>query len=355
LVGGNNAGKTTILDAIALFCRPLDISNWREVAWRREIKSARTPLTEPFKWMFPQSSDLTPSSDLQKIVISGIGSFPGRRLWAEYSKFESFETPPAKSTEDTEDQLDLIEEEAIPVRGLELKVLSDYAQRLDGQLDETRVLQSSVDFRVIDNQRFTYSMKVENPYLNIGFISPVTHRTSQDTTTYLSQALRNEGSNENIRKSVTEILREIDPDVEKFEIVDTGQTTSTILIKHRKTGMTPISAFGDGMRRALLIAAILPALKNGVLLIDEIETALHVSALSSVLQALAKAAKKYNVQVFATTHSLEAVDAIAGALKESLNELVAYRIENDEQGRHLTRYTGELVHRLRFERGIELR
>lgn len=54
LVRPNNSGKTSVLDALSLFCRPLDISNWREVAWRREIKSARTPLTEPFKWLFPQ-------------------------------------------------------------------------------------------------------------------------------------------------------------------------------------------------------------------------------------------------------------------------------------------------------------
>ena len=349
IVGGNNAGKTSVLDAISIYCRPLDISNWREVAWQREVKSARTRLTEPFKWLFPQSADATDESP-KPIEISGFGSFPGRKIFAEYTLFESF----GGSEESTEDAF-MVQEDGEPEVGLDLRVLADYALSISGNLDKSRVSQNSIEFRVIDNQRFTYSTKIEQPCLDAGFISPVTHRTSQDTTYFLSQAIKNEGPNENIRESVTEILREIDHGVLKFEIVDTGQTTSTVFIKHKETGMTPISAFGDGMRRALLIASMIPALKDGVLLIDEIEATLHVSVLKSVLKALGHAAARYNVQIFATTHSLEAVDAIADAFTEIPGDLVAYRIAQEVSGKDPIRYSGEEVRRLRFERGLELR
>ena len=41
LVGENNSGKTTALEAIALFCRPLGPLDWLEVARRRAIRSSR--------------------------------------------------------------------------------------------------------------------------------------------------------------------------------------------------------------------------------------------------------------------------------------------------------------------------
>jgi len=248
-----------------------------------------------------------------------------------------------------------VQEDGEAERGLDLRVLADYALLIQGGLDETRTSQNSVEFKVIDNQRFTYSTKVDEPSIKTGLISPVTHRTSQDTTSYLSQAIKNEGPEANVRQSITEILREIDQGVIKFEIVDTGQTTSTVFIKHKDTGMTPVSAFGDGMRRALLIAAMIPALEGGVLLIDEIEAALHVSVLNSVLKALGRAADRYNVQIFATTHSLEAVDAITEAFTKIEGNLVTYRLAPEVLGGNPVRYGGKEVRRLRFDRGLELR
>ncbi len=349
LVGENNSGKTTVLDALSLFCRPLDIANWREVAWRREIKSARTPLTEPFKWLFPQFMESTLPSP-HRIWIEGGGCYPGRKLVAHYSEFESFGETEVRDAEDA-----TVNEGGEPESGLNIHVLADYAQEIMGHIDEQTHLQNSVEFKVIDNQRFTYSTKVAPPSIDVGFISPVTHRTSQDTTFYLSQALRKERAEDDIREAVTRIMREIDPGVQKFEIVDTGRTTSTIIIKHKDTGMTPISAFGDGVRRALLIAAMIPAVSGGVLLIDEIETALHVSVLDSVLRVLRTAADRYNVQVFATTHSLEAVDAVAKVYGGDLANLVAHRLERKVHKTQITRYAGEMIHRLRFDRGLELR
>ena len=349
IVGDNNSGKTTVLDGVSLYCRPLDISNWREIAWQREVKSSRTRLAEPFKWLFPQIGGESEDSP-KPIQISGSGRFPMRRMFADYHMFESF-----GGKEDVPDEEFMVQEDSEAERGLDLRVLADYALLIQGELDETRTSQNSVEFRVIDNQRFTYSTKVDEPFIKTGLISPVTHRTSQDTTSYLSQAIKNEGPEADVRESITEILREIDNGVLKFEIVDTGQTTSTVFIKHKDTGMTPVSAFGDGMRRALLIAAMIPALEGGVLLIDEIEAALHVSVLNSVLKALGRAADRYNVQVFATTHSLEAVDAIADAFTQIEGDLVTYRLAPEASGGNPVRYGGEEVRRLRFDRGLELR
>lgn len=41
LVGVNNAGKTSVLEAISTYCRPLDPLEWLNTARRREVQSSR--------------------------------------------------------------------------------------------------------------------------------------------------------------------------------------------------------------------------------------------------------------------------------------------------------------------------
>ncbi len=43
LVGGNNSGKTTVLEALSLFCDPLNRNNWSGVASGRETSSDAIP------------------------------------------------------------------------------------------------------------------------------------------------------------------------------------------------------------------------------------------------------------------------------------------------------------------------
>ena len=109
------------------------------------------------------------------------------------------------------------------------------------------------------------------------------------------------------------------------------------------------------MRRALLIAATIPAIRGGVLLIDEIEAALHVSVLDSVLRVLRWAAERYNVQVFATTHSLEAVDAVTKAFKQDEGSLALYRLRHEEGLIQARRLSGETLKEMRYEGGLDVR
>lgn len=348
-VGPNNSGKTSVLDALSLFSRPLDINNWRETAWRREVKSARTPLTEPFKWLFPQIVE----SKLPRphsIWIYGQGQYAGRRVMAEYNEFKEFGQEEMTFRETSSDD---IQEE--PETGLAIEVLADFAHEIMGRFDETHLGQHRIEFKVVDNRRNVYPTKVEGPALDLALVSPHTHRTTQDTSWYFSEAIKRERADQNLRQAFVEVMQRVDPGVLDLDLVETGQTTSTIMVKHRLTGRTPIAAFGDGLRRALLIAATIPAVPNGVVLIDELESALHVSVLDSVLQVLKWAAEQYNVQVFATTHSLEAVDAVIRAFKETPSSVVGYRLEHSPNQSLAKRFSGDALRELRFDMGIEFR
>ena len=110
------------------------------------------------------------------------------------------------------------------------------------------------------------------------------------------------------------------------------------------------------MRRALQIAMTIPGVRDGILLVDEIESALHTSALASVFRLLASACKEHNVQLFATTHSLEAVDAILqAALPDPQIDLVSYRLERGDQGTTAVRVDEPTLATVRNELGQEVR
>ena len=76
-----------------------------------------------------------------------------------------------------------------------------------------------------------------------------------------------------------------------------------------------LKSLGDGVSRLFGIALALVSAKDGVLLIDEVENGLHYSVQSQLWQFLINAAEKFNVQVFATTHSTDTIRAFQWAAK----------------------------------------
>ena len=89
----------------------------------------------------------------------------------------------------------------------------------------------------------------------------------------------------------------------------------------------PLRSLGEGMRRLLGVASALINCRDGILLIDEIESGLHYSVLPDIWRLIFKTAKDLNVQVFATTHSSDCVEAFAQAVNDSPDEGMLIRLE----------------------------
>jgi predicted ATP-dependent endonuclease of OLD family len=76
LVGVNNSGKTSVLEAIAAHCRPLDPLKWIAIARQREVRSSREPDLDSLRWLFPQHQAESDDPYYQgEIRISGYGSY----------------------------------------------------------------------------------------------------------------------------------------------------------------------------------------------------------------------------------------------------------------------------------------
>ena len=75
----------------------------------------------------------------------------------------------------------------------------------------------------------------------------------------------------------------------------------------------PMGFLGDGICRFLSMSLAFYQARNGLVLIDEVENGLHYSVLKGVWQNIDYLSQKFNVQVFATTHSRECLVAARDA------------------------------------------
>ena len=93
-----------------------------------------------------------------------------------------------------------------------------------------------------------------------------------------------------------------------------------------------ITKYGEGLQRVFEIALLLGYCKNGILCIDEIDSALHKSLLIKFTEFIQQIAKEFNVQVFLSTHSKECIDAFVENEFPD-DELTAYALEENAEGK----------------------
>lgn len=93
--------------------------------------------------------------------------------------------------------------------------------------------------------------------------------------------------------------------------------TSEFMVKIRGFNKpASIKSLGDGTYKLFQIILTIINAENGTILIDEIENGLHYSVQPDVWKLIFTLAKRLNVQVFATTHSWDCIEAFQKASSE---------------------------------------
>lgn len=90
---------------------------------------------------------------------------------------------------------------------------------------------------------------------------------------------------------------------------------------------------GHGLRYATALFAELEQNANAIALIDEIEPALHHGALESVWRAIDGVSQANQLQLFVTTHSYECLQAAHKAMAERPSDLAVFRLERQDDDR----------------------
>lgn len=117
-----------------------------------------------------------------------------------------------------------------------------------------------------------------------------------------------------LEESVIDALRIISPEIERISFVgEHGQYRIPMAKLTNQEKPIPLRSLGDGVGRILGIALSLVSARGGVLLLDEVENGIHFAAQEQLWQLIFRLAHQLNTQVFATSHSWDCIEAFQGA------------------------------------------
>lgn len=297
--GTNDSGKTSVLEALAIYAKPMDVYEWVNTSRRRELGWASS--VESVKWLFPQSR-LMKGREFDKTYRGSI-SLEGDEKFSEKKVNASFEDIFRLSNNEDGNEDDENE------RGAKLSIKI-----------QTMPSHSVTEhfFEIWDTKNEPYP-KTKYMSLPMSIITPLTHRMNLygDLTDVIKKKNK---------EDVLEVLKMFDKGIRDISILF-PQGHSVIEIEHVDFNTTiPISAFGDGLRRALSFALHVHKSSGGILLVDDIDLSIHSSLFPDLYQWLLNSCKNKGIQLFVTVHSKESLELLFHQKTEL--DMSIYRVEN---------------------------
>lgn len=117
----------------------------------------------------------------------------------------------------------------------------------------------------------------------------------------------------------------------------------------------PLGSLGDGMKRLLAIALALANARNGgSVFIDEVDAGFHYSVMRDLWRLIISTAVENNVQVFVSTHSLDCLRGlqVIGAMPTARDAVSLYTVNTAHEA--ATRYSSSEIQKI-IEHEVEVR
>lgn len=338
IAGDNNCGKTSFLEALMLLRNVEDLNNIIRVVQARENFPAlvRPPFFDRFLSLFPAASE---PSDTRMIGLraSCDGETISLRLKGHLSDVMLEELPRQNYG------LSGAKRSAGP---LEVQAFSgDFTgQRGEYRHQEPVMIHEYIAKSAIIKER-----------TNIVYLPPFDHLRGST----FSRILRNDS----YKELCLHILHLFDPGIRDLLLLrnETLGGRAAEYVKHRDLGVMPLTSYGDGIKKVLSLASGVAQAVNGVLLIDEVETAIHSRYFEEIFRFIVSACVRFDVQLFVTSHSMEAIDGFLATQdydKKSGKEedILSIITLKKEGGASFSRVlNGEQVYRNREAFGFEVR
>lgn len=316
LLGNNNSGKTSVLEAIFL---SVGINNPMLPIHINRFRNLRQTDEEDFRLLFYNLDYKN-----QPKLISCFNENDHTRILELIPRLRKKSNGALKKNQISDSINDSIYETRIDssiVDGLTLEFsIKEKHKPLKKYTSEVFIEQSSITSKASED------FKEE---LNAVYIFPAAHYPNLDTR--LEKLIVNKS-----HQSIVSILKIIDNSIQDISLGTNGMIYFDIGLER----LIPVNLSGDGIKRILSILVTIADSKNGIVIIDEIDNGLHFSSQATLLRALLKASKEYNVQIFATTHNYETLKK----LKEVLDEEVMMEYRDQVKSFTLRKTTGnELI------------
>ena len=129
----------------------------------------------------------------------------------------------------------------------------------------------------------------------------------------------------------TNLLKQIEPRLIELDQFPPDNEVDSVV--HANIGLhqlVPLSMLGQGFNRLAYLYAGLLGQNANIALIDEIENGIHYSALPILWQGIANMARELNIQIFATTHSYECIQAAAKVFEKTPEEFQLIRLDRTD-------------------------
>jgi len=304
-VGRNNAGKSSILEAVRLYAsRGSDDAMMSILESHDDLRLDARDIDDRFfavKQLFHGRD--AEWNDHSQIRI-GPRNDSGRTLSVRIAAI-SKTIHPDQAVQDA--QSALFENSGLDDTPRRLVVLSEFG-------DSRRLLPIDADWR---SWRI-YSSRRPEQSLRHAHVSP--YGLTAETAAKLWDLI----ALTDYEQYVIEALRIISPEIERISFI--GESTRNRIPVAKLTSQSQpvaVRSLGDGVNRMLGIALSLVSARGGVLLLDEIENGIHFAAQKRLWQLIFKLAHRLNTQIFATTHSWDCIEAFQYAAAFDAHEEAA--------------------------------
>ena len=310
IVGVNNAGKTSLLEAIYLLAHQNDERALLDaIRWRGRVEGDPEPL-----WLVEQLP--------HKIRIAGrFDQVPDNMTSVEFE----VGTEPEP---DLDDQTSFLSK---------LVIESSYG----GRVQNTGVV-------FFDDRPRRTRFEGQHWLCRSAFTSPFSANRPETLARCNKESLE-----AGTKQQIIEFIRKrIDSGLRNIELAD---RFNRFLVSHNDFDRAPdLAAFGEGVRRVFEIGLLCAGVRGGVLLVDEFENAIHTELLMEFTRLVQDLAVDLNVQIFLSTHSKEAIDAFV-LNGHRTDDIVGYAINRAGDEVKARRYDGEKLHRLHDAVDFDLR
>lgn len=288
IVGDNNSGKTTFLEAIQLLFAKSQLSSIKSVINQRTVLNPNSSFYTSFIKMF----NIEQSKKLLKFDI-----------YAHSDKGPlEFELRGNERTISGEDALQLSK--------MSTRQKAQYKRETAFIPEEVKVFTGSI---ITQTGKKPVEKEVRCTSLDNVVSGPIVKKEVNYIPSFghlRYDLLQNIVDNPEYKKLAIDILRQFDGAIVDICYTKTDDGTYLESIITENGVNMPFSVYGDGIKKILYILNKLFDATDSILLIDEIETGLHKKYYDILFPVVFALASKLNVQLFIATHSIEAIDAI---------------------------------------------
>jgi AAA15 family ATPase/GTPase len=345
LVGINNSGKTSILEAVQLLNAQSNLESLREVM----IGRGEYILSDDRDWKWDRGLDIRHLFYGHEIDVGSRFSITAGNLKNEEKIVVSVEQTDWTDKQDSQFRTFRRRDfEDLQQTSLTIEWSGQESEKIELPLSSA----NGLPFKYFDHVR----KDSKNSGSRTQFVTSSSLTKKNMIELFDRVVLTPE---ENL---VTEALQTIEPSIERIASVgsETYQYTESrsgfvVRLANDDRRRIPIGSMGDGIWRILGLTLAIVNARNGVLLVDEIDTGLHFSAMSNMWKLIWETAKRLNVQVFATTHSSDCWKSLAEIASTENPSEEGITIHRIEKGKPSSIVFTERQVVIAAEQGIEVR